>query len=626
MRRSIELAIDAARADADKTAIIDFYAPGLRTKDASDVRIAAEDGTAVPTRIVRGGADDRVVAIFNPLRGRTKYYAYWGGPDKKERPPEANVTSGLLVELKRPAAQGQQRSTKDLADLYARSGDIIARGMIDRPFIGYNPGDVSGATISRISGTIYAPLDGDYQVAMSADDLGGLRIDGKDVVFAAGFPQDTRFSGTIHLKRGGHAFEAYTLDVGGDWRLSMGWRRPDTPKVDVMAVESFGRLLRAKIGPLEAHKRDVVIDTSVAWLGESIVADQSAYRLRFEAIVPPKTTNVRIAWDFGDGQTATGSKVDHVFLTPGAYDVKVDLKTTQGADQRTFRLNVGRDPARVVDPAIDEPGVQGDLISTYDFEKLTDRQQAMAVRLLARSQQPDALLSALAAACATKRHSQQQWMVDGIEEAIATLTEARREADLAAALDKLPVDSNLHPKAADLHAEVLLWQQADFRRAEAMLAKFKDKDSKNLVRLRMEALLLDGRVDEAKQVLAQLPADPDVGKRVALAGALARTIEYFIDNNEPAAAAEKWSEWQRRFPESFWEGYSVVLKVRMMETRHPQAAARVAEAFAGAVPGSPYAPQLLDRASHILAKTDKARSDAIRKLLKEKYPEDPLAQ
>jgi DNA polymerase III alpha subunit len=159
-----------------------------------------------------------------------------------------------------------------------------------------------------------------------------------------------------------------------------------------------------------------------------------------------------------------------------------------------------------------------------------------------------------------------------------------------------------------------------------MLDKFRSRDSKNLKSLLMEALLLDGQVEEAKKVLALLPQEAEVGKRVALSGALARSVEYYIDNGEFEEAADQWDQWQRRFPDSFFEGYSALLKVRMMEKASPVAAAKVAEAFALAVPDSPYAPQLLDRASAILAKLDKSKSDALRKLLKEKYPEDPLSQ
>jgi hypothetical protein len=69
------------------------------------------------------------------------------------------------------------------------------------------------------------------------------------------------------------------------------------------------------------------------------------------------------------------------------------------------------------------------------------------------------------------------------------------------------------------------------------------------------------------------------------------------------------------------------LRVKLMELRHePAAAAKMAEAFATAVPQSSYAPQLLDRAAKLLATIDPAKSKELRERLKEKYPEDPLSQ
>jgi hypothetical protein len=74
-------------------------------------------------------------------------------------------------------------------------------------------------------------------------------------------------------------------------------------------------------------------------------------------------------------------------------------------------------------------------------------------------------------------------------------------------------------------------------------------------------------------------------------------------------------------------GYSIVLRTDMMEDRGAiTAAAKVDEAYAQAVPHSPYAPQLLDRAAALLAKIDPAKSGQLRDLLKSRYPEDPLSQ
>lgn len=624
-RRSIQVALDPKQINGDETAIATFLAPELATKDASDLRVATDGGALVPVTVVRGGSDDRAVLIFNPVKGNANYHAYWGDAKPKKPAPAATVTSGLLVEMKRPARGGTD-STADLAKLYDRSGDVIARGMIDRMFVGYPPGDIGGESISRISGTIFSPIDGEYRLALSADDRGGVRIDGKDVLFAPGFPEDIRFNTKLNLRRGSHKFEYFHYDAGGDWRVSLGWQRPDTPRIDIVPADAFGRFARTKCGPLERSKQLVTADFDVTWLGEFLTDDPSSYRLRFEAQFPSRATNIRANWDFGDGQTASGTKVDHVFLSAGRYEITLDLRTTQGSDKRTFRLDIDRDPARPVDPATDGARMQAQTVETYDFAKLNSRQQTMAVLLLARARSVDALIDAVAALCARQKHERQQEAVDALAEAVEVAIEKKRAGDMARAMSNLVPQSNLQPKAADLQANLLLWHTADFSAAEKMLAAFKDRDSDNLKRLHMQALLLCGQADAAKRLLEQMPHREETGRRVAMSGALARSIEYFIDNNETDSAAEKWDDWQRRYPESFWEGYSVLLKVKMLEPGYPDAAASIAEAFAKAIPDSPYAPQLLHRASVLLSKSDVGKSEALRKLLKERYPEDPLSQ
>ena len=88
-----------------------------------------------------------------------------------------------------------------------------------------------------------------------------------------------------------------------------------------------------------------------------------------------------------------------------------------------------------------------------------------------------------------------------------------------------------------------------------------------------------------------------------------------------------WDAWQAKYPAGFLQGYSVLLRVKLIELRHrPLAAAKLAEAFATAVPQSSYAPQLLDTAAKLLANVDPAKSKSLHQLLKEKYPEDPLSQ
>jgi hypothetical protein len=90
---------------------------------------------------------------------------------------------------------------------------------------------------------------------------------------------------------------------------------------------------------------------------------------------------------------------------------------------------------------------------------------------------------------------------------------------------------------------------------------------------------------------------------------------------------QAWDKWQAQSPADFLEGYSVLLKTRLTEKAgYAAAAAKAAEAFALAVPRSSYAPKLLDRASRLLERANGPKSQALKQLLKQKYPEDPLAQ
>jgi len=140
------------------------------------------------------------------------------------------------------------------------------------------------------------------------------------------------------------------------------------------------------------------------------------------------------------------------------------------------------------------------------------------------------------------------------------------------------------------------------------------------------ALILNQNAAAGKKLLESIPSDSPE-RHAALAGALARSIEYYITEKDAESGQQTWEKWQQQYPADFLEGYSILLQTRLMESAgYAQAAARVAESFALAFPKSSYAPQLLDRASKLLAKTDPGRSTSIRNLLKQKYPEDPLSQ
>ena len=96
-----------------------------------------------------------------------------------------------------------------------------------------------------------------------------------------------------------------------------------------------------------------------------------------------------------------------------------------------------------------------------------------------------------------------------------------------------------------------------------------------------------------------------------------------IRGDRPAIREKKFGVWQ---PTSWRQWQEIAKEIAYGLHATGFRPGDVASIIANAVPGSSYAPQLLDRASKLLASTDPAKSTALRKLLKERYPEDPLSQ
>lgn len=623
-RRALDLSVDTTRLSGDETIIAEFNTAGHVQPGGADIRIVTEDGREAKSRVLSVGPGDHAMVVFNPVGSQKKYYAYFGNEKKgiASKLEPASITSGLLMEV-RQAGRGPTDRVAQMEDLFKQSGETVGSALLTRPYLGFNP-VCEGSTISRVTGTLYIPAEAEYSIAMSCDDRGGLRIDGKDTLFAPGFPEDARFNKTIRLARGPHKLEYFHLDVAGDLRFVIAWRRTEAQKYEPIGEEFFGKTIQSTVGKLEKLKATVVSDFDTTVLGECFANDSTSYRVRFEAREPGNKSNAQYEWDFGDGQSAKGISVDHVYLKGGIYSITLKTFAPAGTDTQKTAVMIRRDPDRITDPPIDDPAQQSRVISFYDPARMRPEHLAPAVILLARGREVAALGPMLGRMCSEKKLPDQQLAVDALSQAISAMVAGHREKELVDAVSQLSPDSNLQPKAADQVAALLLWRTSDFHTAVTMLKPFESKDSRNLHRLYAMALLLDGKSAEAQKMFQSM-ADPSPQKR-ALSGALARSVEYFISIKDTESAEEKWDEWMRKYPEDFLQGYAAYLRVRILEKPYPTAAARLAEAFAKAVPNSAYSPQLLDTASRILSKSDPARSAELRRILKERYPEDPLSQ
>lgn len=617
---------DAERSNGDDVASVEFYSAGHHLEGATDVRVATEDGKLVASEVLMAGPGDRIRVAFTLTKNVKKYFVYWGNP----KPPASKLNftckRGMLLEMK-ILQGGAINHARDLEEAFDRAKEKIGKAIIDRPFLGNNVLGDQQQTISRLTGQLFVPIDGEYLFALAADDKGALLIDGNKVTFAQFAPNDIRFNGKVNLKRGSHDIVIYHADFGQEWKLSLGWKRPDSQKVEIISRDAFGYHFGGETGPLEENKKTLVADFSTQYMGETWYADRMSHRYRFVAS-SPKAEGAKYTWDFGDGQTATEATVDHVYLSPGVYPVKLMVRVGGNSDSRTNRFYADRDFQRLIRPTNDDLAMQSRVVAKYDQNAMPPGDLARSVFMHQRCNHIDEMETAALNLAAIKRQPDVENAYAALYEAGDTLQDRKGSTSVEALWANVPADSNLQPRAARQRARALMWCLGDFPKAVTVLRDdhVNGKDIPNR-RLLAMAMVLSGSVDEGAKVLRDLPEQGDPDKRAAISGAMARTVEYFIGDKDPDSGDDQWEKWQAKYPSDFLLGYSVLLKVKLIETRqNPRAAAKLAEAFAMAVPKSSYAPQLLDQASKLLEKSDAAHSKELRTLLKQRYPEDPLSQ
>jgi PKD repeat protein len=361
-------------------------------------------------------------------------------------------------------------------------------------------------------------------------------------------------------------------------------------------------------------------------LGECFFADRYSYRYHFAA-ESVADSPIKYHWDFGDGQTSTGAQLDHVYLSSGVYPVRLTATVGGNSDTQTSKIVVERNYLKILTAVENSPQDLSRVVAGYDLNAIPPLDLSRVIMLHLAAGELDSAASVADYLAAKKTHPDHNADANCLVTLEKALIDGGRTDAAVAMWDRVQPDSDLWARAVPHAAELALWWTGDFDKAVKLLKSATDSHDPMVRRLYGQALLLDGRADDGEKILRDLPPQGPVNRQPALSGAAARSVEFFITENDPQSGEDAWNSWQAKYPAEFVQGYSVLLRVKLMELRHePMAAANVAEAFATAVPQSSYAPQLLDRAAKLLATIDPAKSKGLRERLKEKYPEDPLSQ
>lgn len=633
-RRAVDVEWVPDKMTGDELAVADILTLGGHVASGENIRVMSEEGKYVPARVLMIGPGDRMRVLFAPARGVRRHYIYFGHP-KAPPPPrgldDVPIRCGLLMEMRK--LEGPLASNfKQIEAAFDRSKRIIGRTMVSRLYLGFNPFNEEVEVVSRFAGTLRCPMDGQYGIAGSASDHAAVYIDGKPVLWIPDNPADIRFNTTVELKRGNHEIVVYHINRVGEQRLTVAWKLPDADRFELIPSRAFGVLPRVTVGALEEKDRLLTADMKIDYIGECFYADHYSHRYRFTAqgaagssrgLVP------KYEWDFGDGQTAQGQTVEHVFLTDGEYPVKLTARAGLQSDSKTQRLFVSRQYEVIDNPPADVPSAQGKIVAGYDLDKLPLKAAPWACILLERAKEMAALEKIAMRLAGLPGGVELAVWRNTLESAGQALVSDGRIDSAARVWEAVGPQSPLQPFAAKQYAKVMLWRMGNPARTVQLLEPYAAKypQDTNLQRMYAQALVLNQKVAEGAKILKSMRGEGLPDRKAAIAGALARTIEYYIGEGDVQSGEQQWDRWQQQYPDDFLEGYSVLLRVRLMEiAKVPEAAARIAEAFALAMPRSSYAPRLLDTASRLLAKTDPVKSRALREMLKQKYPEDPLSQ
>jgi hypothetical protein len=634
MRRALDLpARDRAAAD-ESTVVATWFIPSNASKDGADVRVATDVGKVLASRVLRVGPGDAVTVAFNAPRNLRRAYAYFGNPKPGDSKPipAFTPTGGLLWESVSLVADGPTENPKAVAELWQRgSKQPMGATFVDSAYLGVHPIAEGQRCISRATGSVEVPTDGEYTFAASADDKAAVFVDGKPLLVAHGVAGDARWSAKLDLQRGRHELVVYHVEFGGDTQLTVAWRPPGEKNFVPIPAAAFGATYGASAGPLEELRKPAAADLDVQYLGEAFANNRLSHRVRISGRVA-ESTGARLKptfeYDFGDGQQGRGPAAEHVYLAAGEYPIKVTARVGPDRDERTYRIRIDRIYGDNAKAHEEDLATHAMLVATYAIDRLPASHLPQAAVVLGRTGRFEKASEAMRRIVTAQQLDDVDGTLAAIDDVIDRASEAKKVAEIA---DALAASSEKSPAAAKLArrvTDVLLWRLGDVGRARAVLARLAGDGRDAGVRRRYAiALLLDNQAAEARKVMDTAPGDtvPEA-QRVALSGAMARTIEFHAGQKDLDAGEEQWDRWVARFPSVVFDGYAMLLRVRLLETQYPQAAARVAEAFALAVPDTAYSPQLLDRASRLYAKTEKAKSEAVRQLLKQRYPESPEAQ
>lgn len=657
------------------TAAVKVLCQGDARADGADFRVVDAEGRPLPFQVMFHDAPRYALISFRAAAGVQTYYVYFGN-DQATRaaeeivadarpgagPPQADWLphQGLVLSTRRRPEGDNPKTVDELAAMLAASpaadGARYQSGIAD----GFNPFGSSDDYISIYRGWLLIPAAGRYRFCTASNEASFSFLDGQELIHWPGrHTADRGIHGEKNAAReltaGWHYVEYYHEEVALQQMAFLGWNSPDAPNEQftgipesvfpapheavVMAYETAtGRAVRFE---------PTIVDT--VWPAERHEGQYT--RVRFDvAAAPPGVPDAAYRWEFGDGQAATGAKTEHVYLTPGSYQVKLVAQISGTEQSAVWPLTVYEEQ-HVTD--LVREGHLPDYAKSaaaYDRAKLDSPALKELAYLLAECDDHRGAIDVANEFINRFGDARPEWtpgmrrllaesalqlggenIADAVANYLASLT------DQTPAAERFDVLARLIRLLGVERGEVA---QADeiFTRAEAAAKKERlDADGRAAYRRAVIAAgdvrLWHARTDDARALyhkaesLAARATAPQV--RSAQIGAYPNLVRDFIESGDYGAALDVVDRWENNFPTEklagqtfFWRGKLLLLRSQ------PDQAARLLARSVGLASGAAFESEarwLLSRALKKLGRTDDARRE-LAKLVAAGFDDEFTAQ
>jgi PKD repeat protein len=637
-----KLTVNVAPSDApgDNLAWAQFYTNGTQRPDGNDFRVTTAEGVLVPMRLMRISADDDLVRIAFVTRSSGIYSVYWGNPKADKPGPQADIRRGVWCEIfKFPG--GDLGGPDRIRAIFDRVKIVEGSVFLPEIFLGHNPLGEENNIMFRYRTQFKIDKPGSYDIAYAVDDAGYVTVDGQTVMHIGSVVTDARNHKVLDLKPGWHQLEVTQINLEGPTFVAMAWKRPGEGRFETMPRTVFPPVAEATVGPLQKLGQGYLPDCAVRPMGEAFTPPEHYLQMyEFDIDNPPSSGT--FSWDFGDGQTAGNiAKINHVFMTPGIYNVTLTMTNGRLETKTTRRISVQERMYSKFPYPPDEPSkAVVAVLEKYDRNRLNAGQRLRGYWYFKHEHYDDHTMDwGKSWEEANEAQNDQTVWEETVD--LANLCESHGNYEQAANMYLLaankPISMETRLKCFRTYVITACDNGIDPDAVLRVIEQWNQKiDSHNEAQVHgLQAASLyaatakgDAKLAAKLVALAATRGQKEFTQQEIHEGVLARNIETYIRTHEFETAANLINRWEFETPEAMLEGFTRLLKMKLlMAESRPLIAARVGQQLARTNPNSFYAAELLYRASEALkvaGKMDEAAT--VMKILRDKYPESPYAR